>query len=176
MNAKLQKLDSYLKKTVESITENPTITTSVLKIPQEHSEKNNVTDVYQNINNTDDCDILLSKNMENICTKQYPTDIANYTQKSVLSVDDKKCIVENGPCRPSGPSILTRVDDILTNRFITQYQKLDCVFCGRGFAIHQSSKNVTANLVGFSETIVLSTKSGYEDLMIGPVHHEELNA
>lgn len=102
-DAKLPKLDSYLKKTVESITENPTKTTSVLKIPQEHSEKNNVTDVYQNINNTDDCDILLSKNMENICTKQFPTDIANYIQKSVLSVDDKKFIVENGPCRPSGP-------------------------------------------------------------------------
>jgi len=86
-DAKLLKLDSYLKKTVESISKNPFIATSVLKIPEEHSEKNNVTDVYLNINNTDDCDILLSKNMENICTKQYPTDIANYIQKSVLSVD-----------------------------------------------------------------------------------------
>jgi hypothetical protein len=37
-------------------------------------KKNNVTDICQNINNTDDCDLLLSKNMEIICTKQYPSD------------------------------------------------------------------------------------------------------
>jgi hypothetical protein len=82
------------------------ITTSVFEILHEDSEKNNVTDICQNINNTDDCDIFLSKNMKIICTKQYPNDIANYTQNSVLrhrSVEDKQFIVEHGLCRPSGP-------------------------------------------------------------------------
>jgi len=105
-DAKLPKLDSFLKNTVESTSENPTITTSVFEIPHENSEKNNVIDICQNMNNTDDCDILLSKNMTIICTKQYPTDIANYIQNSVLrhlSVEDKQFIVEHGPCRPSGP-------------------------------------------------------------------------
>lgn len=105
-DAKLPKLDSFLKNTVESTSENPTITTSVFEIPHENSEKNNVIDIFQNMNNTDDCDILLSKNMTIICTKQYPTDIANYIQNSVLrhlSVEDKQFIVEHGPCRPSGP-------------------------------------------------------------------------
>jgi hypothetical protein len=67
-------------------------------------------------------------------------------------------------------SVVTRVDDVLTNNFISPYQKLDCVFHDRGFVIHWSSKNVTANLVGFLETIILSTKNGYEDLTIGPIH------
>jgi hypothetical protein len=40
--------------------------------------------------------------MENVCTKQYFTDITNYIQKSVLSVGDK-FILEHGPCSPSGP-------------------------------------------------------------------------
>lgn len=71
-------------------------------------------------------------------------------------------------------SVITRVDDVLTNHFITPYQKLDCVFHDSGFVIHWSSINVTANLVGFLETIVLSTKNGYEDLTIGTIHHEEL--
>lgn len=60
-DAKLPKLDSFLKKTVKSTSENPTLTTSVLEIPHENSEKNNVTDICQNINNIDDCDILLRK-------------------------------------------------------------------------------------------------------------------
>ena len=147
-DGKLPKLDNYFNKTVESTSENPTITTSVFEIPHENSKKNNVTKICQNINNTDDCDIMLSKNMKIICTKQYLTDIANYIQNSVLSVEDK--------------------------HFITLYQKVDCVFHDQGFVIHWSSINVTANLVSFLELIVLSTQNGYEDLTIGPIHHEEL--
>lgn len=88
---------------MEFTSENPTVTSSVLEIPYEKSEKKNVTDIRQNINNTVGSDILLNKNMENICTKKYPTDIANCLQKSVLSVDDKKCVIEHGPCRLSSP-------------------------------------------------------------------------
>uniref|UniRef100_A0A2S2QBT8 Uncharacterized protein n=1 Tax=Sipha flava TaxID=143950 RepID=A0A2S2QBT8_9HEMI len=52
-------------------------------------------------------------------------------------------------------SVVTRVDDVLTNHYITSYQKLDCVLHDLGFVIHWSSINVTANLVGFLETIIL---------------------
>lgn len=71
-DGKLPKLDSYFTKTTESTSENTHIPTSILKIPHENPEKNNVTNICQNINNTgntaiaDDGDILLSKNIENI--------------------------------------------------------------------------------------------------------------
>ncbi|XP_060880952.1 uncharacterized protein LOC132952633 [Metopolophium dirhodum] len=71
-------------------------------------------------------------------------------------------------------SVVMRLDDVLTNHFITPYQKLDCVFHDRGFVIHRSSINVTVNLVGFLETIILSTKNGYEatlDIIIKQLEH-----
>lgn len=91
-----------------------------------------------------------------------------------MSIDDKKCIVEYDHCRLNGPFNRNTSGRCFYEAFFTPYQKLDCVFYNRGFAIHQSFISVTANLVGFLETIVLCTKSGYEGIMTGPINHEEL--
>jgi hypothetical protein len=51
----------------------------------------------------DDTEIIesnkLEKQLEIICTKKYPNNIANFTTKPNLSIEDKKFIVEYGPCR-----------------------------------------------------------------------------
>jgi hypothetical protein len=62
-DGKHPKLDSYFTIPAEFTSENTPIVTSVLKILYENPEKNNVTNIYLNINNTvntDACDILLS--------------------------------------------------------------------------------------------------------------------
>lgn len=109
--------------------------------------------------------------MENICLKQYPTDIANYKQKLVMSVNDKKCIFEHGPCRPRSPFNRDASGLCFDEAFYYTVSKAGLHILRSCLYYSPELHNVTANFVGFLETIVLSTKNGYEDLKIRPIHY-----
>jgi len=108
--------------------------------------------------------------MENICTKQYPTDIANYIQNSVLSVDDKICIVEHGPCRSSGPFSRNASGRGLDEAFYYTVSKVGLLLLCYSLELHkhycQPCWLFRDNSIKHQEWI-----RGFNDW---PIHHEEL--